>query len=432
MATSIIEVNITRETQGVSRQGFGTPLFVGTTSEGWTAGERVRTYTDPDDVLADFPSTAPEYIAAQRYFGQEINPTYIKIGRHILGIASADGVVTAADATLFEVTLNGLTASYTSGTGATAQSIVTGLFNAFTTEALDGLFEDNGDGTFTISPNNTGSAVISVSANIALTENTESLTDALGAISDTDDDWYFLSTATHDPDSMLEAAAYVQSKERMYVTSYSGVDAYSSLVSTDPGSRLQAQNFDRTIIIFAQNASEYPECAIVGLQGPKDPGSTTWKFKTVTGVTASDINTTQSIVLKGTKYDYGKGYNTYEAKGGRVIFAEGRTVSGEFIDVIRFADWLRARMVERIFLTLVNSEKIPYTPAGYAVIEGRMREVLNEGVGVGGLYSYEVTVPNPRSTDPNSRANRVATGFKFKGVLAGAVHFVEIAGNLSI
>jgi hypothetical protein len=432
MATSIIEVNITRETQGVSRQGFGTPLFLGTTAEGWSAGERVRTYTGIDEVLADFPAESAEYTAAQRYFGQEVSPTFIKIGRQILGVASVTGEVTVADAEAFDITMGGLTASYTSGTGATAQSIVIGLLNAFNAEGLDGVFEDNGDGTFTILPNNTETASVSGTPNMTLVENTEGLTDALTAISNEDDDWYFLSTSAHDAESMLEAAGYIQAKQRMYITSYSGIDAYSASATTDPGFRLQELNFDRTAIIYTKDSSEFPECAVVGLQGPKDPGSTTWKFKEVSGVTPAGINTTQSIVLKGTKYDYGKGYNTFEPKGGRVIFAEGRTVSGEFIDVIRFSHWIAARMVERTFMTLVNSEKIPYTPAGFSIIEGRMREVLNEGVAIGGLFSYTVTVPNPRNIDPNSRANRVATGFKFKGILAGAVHAIEISGSLEI
>lgn len=89
-------------------------------------------------------------------------------------------------------------------------------------------------------------------------------------------------------------------------------------------------------------------------------------------------------------------------------------------------------MRERIFLTMVNSEKIPYTSAGFAIIEGRMREVLQEGVAVGGLASFNVVVPNPRSLDPNLRANRVSEGFEFTGVLAGAVHANTINGRLTI
>lgn len=91
-------------------------------------------------------------------------------------------------------------------------------------------------------------------------------------------------------------------------------------------------------------------------------------------------------------------------------------------------------MRERIYLTLVNSEKIPYTAAGFATIEGRMREVLQQGVAVGGIApgTVAVTVPNPRTLDPNLRANRVAEGFEFTAVLAGAVHFVSISGRLQI
>ena len=148
--------------------------------------------------------------------------------------------------------------------------------------------------------------------------------------------------------------------------------------------------------------------------------------------TVSRLTTTQSLTLKGTRFDYGKGYNTYENFGGRNILSEGRMVNGEFVDIIRFADWLEARMRERIYLTLVNSEKIPYTAAGFAIIEGRMREVLQEGVAVGGLGSFNVTVPNPRTLDPNLRANRVAEGFEFVGVLSGSVHFVSVSGKLTI
>lgn len=351
----IIEINITRDTRGISRQGFGIPLFLGNTPDVFNSGEVVRTYTSADDVLADFGDDAPEYTAAQRFFGQEIEPTYIKIGYH-------DNVTTDVD----------------SG------------------------------------------------------ELLESVVDALAKIREVDSDWYFITAATHETDEILAIAAYAETNTVIYGTSYSGIDALDVSSTLDPGTQLQLLNYSRTFIMYAADDLEYPECAIIGLQAVKAPGSTTWKFKEVTGITPSNLSTTQSIILKGTKYDFGKGYNTYEPTGGRDIFAEGRVVNSEFIDTIRFADWLEARMRERIYLTLVNMEKVPYTSAGFAIIEGRMREVLNEGVAIGGLESYQVTVPNPRTLDPNSRANRVATGFSFKGVLAGAVHYVEINGNLEI
>lgn len=427
----IIEINISRETKGVSRQGFGVPLFLGNTPA-FSTGESVRTYTSPAAVLADFAETDPEYIAANKFFSQKQKPTHVKIGHHSLATNSADVVVTVANSTIYTLTVDSVDVTYTSDVDATAQEIVDGLEADFVTAAAPGTFQDNADGTFTILPNDPNNFTISGTAELAITEDIDSLTDAIRKVSEQDSDWYFITAYTHDPEDMLEIAAYVEPLMAIYGTSYSAVDALTAGVSTDPGSRLQALGYNQTFILYAEDESEFPECAIIGLQAPKDPGSSTWKFKEVTGVTPSNLTTTQSIVLKGTKFDFGKGYNTYEPTGGRTMFAEGRMVSSEFIDIIRFSHWVQARMSERVFMSLMNSEKIPYTASGFAIIEGHMRAVLNDGVVAGGLESYTIEVPNPRSLDPNLRANRVAEGFKFSGILQGATHFIGIQGELTI
>lgn len=430
----IIQINITRETKGVSRQGFGTPLFLGNTPA-FASGELVRTYTGSDAVLNDFSDTSPEYIAAQRFFGQNPKPTYIKIGFHNTSPSSARFEVTVVDETLYSFNLEESEVSYTSGVGATVEEIVSGLEDAFALASAPGTFTDNLDGTFTVTPDNVANfdiTNVSTELTVSYAEGTDSLTDALAKIREQDSDWYFLTAYTHDVEDILEIAAYAETQMLIYGTSYKGSDALDAMDTNDPGSLLQAQNYSQTFIEYAEDPTEYPECAIIGKQSTTEPGSSTWKFKEVTGVTPSNLTTTQSIVLKGTRFDAGKGYNTYEPVGGRVMFAEGRMVNGEFIDIIRFAHWVQARMSERIFMSLMNSQKTPYTTAGFAVIEGHMRAVLNEGVEVGGLADYQVIVPNPRNIDPNSRANRVAEGFEFSGTLQGAIHFIGISGNLTI
>jgi len=429
----IIEINISRETRGVTRQGFGTPLFIGTTSSVYSTGEYVRTYTSADAVLEDFGENTPEHTAALRVFGQQISPTYLKIGNQKQGIQSVDFTIdTVADGTAYSITIDGTAVAITSGTGATAEEIVNLLEAEFTSSTAPGTFVDNEDGTFTVVPDDPVNFTYDNTTNIVATEDTESLTEAYSAIKEIDDDFYFVSIESHSPADIEEIADVIEAESKIFVTSYNGSDATDPTDTQDIGSVLQAKDLARTMLIYAENPNEYPEMAFVGLQAPKDPGSTTWKFKTVSGVTVSRLTTTQSLTLKGTRFDYGKGYNTYENFGGRNILSEGRMVNGEFVDIIRFADWLEARMRERIYLTLVNSEKIPYTAAGFAIIEGRMREVLQEGVAVGGLGSFNVTVPNPRTLDPNLRANRVAEGFEFVGVLQGAVHFISVQGRLTI
>lgn len=422
----IIQINITRETQGVTRQGFGTPFFLGLHA---AFPERVRTYTSIEGA-EELGTDSVAYAAVSAFFSQEISPEFVKVGRQ--KVDDVDFTVAVANNATYTLTVDGVEVSYTSDADATATEISGGLAAEFASASAPGTFTDN-DGSFSILPADADDFSVTFTSNINATYNTtETLTDAVAACRAEDNDWYFLTAYTHDTSDILELAAYAEARTLIYGTSYSGSDALSATDTTDAGSQLQALNYDRTFIIYTSNTSQFPECAIIGLQAPKDPGTTTWKFKQVSGVTATNLSTTQSIILKGTKYDYGKGYNTFEPTGGVDIFAEGRVVSSEFLDVIRGVDWLEARMREEIYLTLINSEKIPYTDAGFTIIEGRMRSVLNRAVVRGFLSDFTINVPDPRSIDTNSRINRVASGFTFNGTLASAVHFVEVNGTVSV
>lgn len=347
---NIVDINITRQTEGVSRTGFGVPLVISTFVNTDPNPQRVKTYTSAQEVLNDFTETDNEYIIAQRVFGQEIGPNFLKIATAI----------------------------------------------------------DQG------------------------ADPAETIVDIATAAAAADNDWYFMLCTSHDATNIIDLAGWVETERKMFFTAYDGADGLDDQDTNDPGSQLNASENDRTVIVYANDASDFPEAAWVGLQAPKNPGSTTWKFKGVSGAAFSSFTPTELLTLKGTKYDVGKGYNVYTRVAGRNMFSEGNAVGGEFIDVIRFSDWLEVRMRERIFLTMINSEKIPQTRAGYTVIEGRMREVLTEGVRRGGLQNFEISVPDPNNADPNDLANRVATGFSFRARLAGAIHFVEITGTLTV
>ncbi|MBG23652.1 MAG: hypothetical protein CMF22_09380, partial [Idiomarinaceae bacterium] len=190
----IIEINISRETRGVTRQGFGTPLFIGSTTGVFSDNEYVRTYTSADAVLEDFSDTDPEYIAALRVFGQQISPTFMKIGNHKTGTSSVDFEIgTVIDSTVYSITIDDTLVSVTSGTGATAQSIVDLLEAEFTNAGAAGTFIDNSDGTFQVIPQDPNDFTYSNSAEITDTENTESIVDSYGNIKDADDDFYFVT-----------------------------------------------------------------------------------------------------------------------------------------------------------------------------------------------------------------------------------------------
>ena len=108
---------------------------------------------------------------------------------------------------------------------------------------------------------------------------------------------------------------------------------------------------------------------------------------------------------------------------------------GEWIDVMVFVDWLEARLRERIWFRLANSKKIPYTQAGATILETEVRAQLREGIRVGGLADSPapvVNVPDVTTIAPNLRAQRIFDGIEFEARLAGAIHFVSIAGRVTV
>ena len=82
-ALDYVDVTISRDIATVSRVGFGSLLFVGTTTGKQTP--RVAQYSDFDAVAAVFAAGDPEYEAAQVYFGQEETPERLYIGTKDFG-----------------------------------------------------------------------------------------------------------------------------------------------------------------------------------------------------------------------------------------------------------------------------------------------------------------------------------------------------------
>jgi hypothetical protein len=116
------------------------------------------------------------------------------------------------------------------------------------------------------------------------------------------------------------------------------------------------------------------------------------------------------------------------------VTQNGKVAGGEYIDIIRFIDFIQARMQEKIFATLANATKIPYTDAGIAIIEADVRTVLERGVIQGGIVPGSIVVNVPRAADisTNDKAERILTGITFSAQLSGAVQAVVINGTVSL
>jgi len=420
----IVQIQINRETTAISTASFQIPLVLATFTN---FAERVRIYTDFDAVTDDFDSTDNVYKIASNLFGQDgVRPPYIIVGRRQVDSVTFTPVV--ADATVYTVTINGTDYSFTSGTGATAATIVTGLKTAIGT--VTGITV-SGTSSLTVAPSLAGNAW-SVNASTNLTAvnatPTETWVEAFDAVSDFNNQWYALIAETHVQADVLALAAAIQPRHKIYFTSTQDATVPTTS-TTDVASALKAAGYSRTGIIYLPTAdTQYPEAAWVGSQLPRTPGSNDWDFKKANGVTVSSLTDTQRTNLRF------KNANMYTTVAGVAIFQDGNmsTGVGDAIDIIIGIDWTYARMQEAIYSRLTNLLKVPYTRNGFLIIESEMRSVLSQGE-ANGLYDsgWNVISPDPLTIAASQRIQRIAGNFTFTARLQGSVRVVTIVGTVS-
>lgn len=169
-----------------------------------------------------------------------------------------------------------------------------------------------------------------------------------------------------------------------------------------------------------------------------DPGSETWALKALTAVYPCKLSSSMKKYCDDNNITY---FSTY-AKKNITSSMGGKVLGNEWIDTIRFRDWLQNDMQERVFNLLVLNQKVPFTDEGITAIEGKMEESLKAGQKVGGIApteyddddneipGYTITVPKSGSLSDTEKASRQLTGCKFTAKLAGAIQAVNISGNL--
>lgn len=427
--TDIIQVQISRETQAVSRAAFNIPMFL---AEHTAFSERARTYSNFTAVAEEFKSGTAVYEAASRYFGQELVPATIVIGRkQVDGVEGS--VATVSNSTEYKLVVNGTSVTITSDTSATAIEIVAALKTEFTTAAIAGVnFTDNLDGTFDLDVAIPGAAwSVNASSNLNLVNkaSTETWADAITAVEQENNQWIALNAATHVDADILEIAEAIEAREKIYITSTNS-SAVKTSVTTDLASQLKSLGYQKTALMWKADADEnYPECAWTAYQLQPLPGSNTWAYKTLTGTSVDKLTGTETTNLKN------KNVNTYENIGGVNATTGGKMVGGEYIDIMVGVLWLTARMRERIWFRMVNTSKIAYTNAGIAIIEAEVRAQLQEGIRNNFLADSPapvIYVPDALAVDPNLRATRVLEDLSFEARLAGAIHFVTIRGSVFV
>lgn len=423
----VVRVVILDGSTAITTASFQIPLVLASFTN---FPERARTYTSITEVGGDFSSTSNAYKIAEKLFGQTsvlgAPPPSIIIGRRQVDEVTLTPVV--ANTQTYTVTINDVDYTYTSDASATAAEITAGLDTAIGSPA--GITVTDNTGTLTVEVTTPGTAwSISVSSNLTQvnTTPTETWVEALEEVDMENSTWYLLVSETQVAAEQEALSDAVAAREKIYGISSADTVAPTT-GTTDIGAILNAKSAARTFGVYLPTAAtEFPEAAWAGSQLALTPGSNDWDFKRAVGVTVSKLSSTQITNLKN------KSWNYYIAKGGVNIFQNGDMFDGKAIDIQVGKDWLKARLQEGIYFRLINSLKIPFTDAGFVIIENEIRSVLSLAESNGLIdRGWTVQVPPVLSVPETLRAQRAAGVFVIRARLQGSVRFVDLEVFLSV
>ncbi len=241
--------------------------------------------------------------------------------------------------------------------------------------------------------------------------------------------WYGVCLDSQSPAEIAAAAAWVEARRKVMICNTTDTEVLKSATTTDVGSVLKTAGYARTSLLFSRSQIQsYSALGWVGCQLPKDPGSSTWKFKKIKGCPSDTFTDSQITGMRA------KNVNFYNVVGGLAITEEGYSAAGEFIDITHGVDWLYARIQEAVFGLMASVEKIPYTNKGVDSITAVILGVLERGVKAGLLVAGTavVTAPKVEDVDVALRAIRKFPDIAFSATLAGAIHSVDIDGIVSV
>jgi hypothetical protein len=432
-------------TTGITQEGFSTLLIVGPHAHSLA---RVESYTAASEMIdAGFSADDPLYLACVDAFSQTPRPRQVKVGRQLVDSVlvnvkkvTATGVYTITVSTKdTDGNVQSTPYSYTNN-GGTAADIATGLQNAIANDASSEVTATVADGVITLTGSSGDSFMVQVSSMLSMQNGTvtEDVPTMMAAIVAYDNDWYGWAFTSRVQADILAAAAWTESVRKIFGTSTAEAGSYNPDVTSDTGYKLYNDNYYRTFWFYHEKAAtDFPECAVFARCFAVLPGGETWALKKLAGVTTDGLTETQYNAITR------KNGNTFERFRNISLTQNGKVAAGEWIDVIRFRDWLQEEITVNVVNLLINRDKVPYTDDGIAMIEARIRQALELGQRRGGIapteydedgnenLGFTIEVPLSSQISANQKASRVLTDVKFTARLAGAIHVVEIYGSLT-
>lgn len=482
--SNIVNVTVVLSPRAAQERNFGSLLILGDSSV-VDVQERLRLYSSIDSVAADFGTAAPEYLAAQAFFGQSPQPQICYIGRWAR--TATRGLLRGGVLSAQQQALSNFTVIADGGMNITIDGVVHSL------SALDfsGVSNLNGvasviqaalspNATVTWDANNARFLVHSVtsgpasgvsfasppnfgtdiSALLRLQSGgggysvqgveAESLLAAVQELANVSTAWYGLQIAASvtpvDAD-YIAVADYIESAglSRILGITTQDADVLNANSTNDIASLLAAGNYRRTFVQYSSSdayasASIFGRAFTVNFDGSNT--TITLKFKQQPGITPETLTETQAAALAAKRCNVYVRYNNDTA-----ILQEGVMANGFYFDEVHGTDWLQNDLQTAVYNALYTSPtKIPQTDQGVTqllgVISGRLEQSVTNGLVAPGVWNgpsigalatgdtlstgYYVYAPPIATQSQADREARKAPVIQAAVKLAGAIHSADI------
>jgi hypothetical protein len=447
--SSIVNVQISRQTSVPTRAGFGTGAFLSAQA---SFPDPSKIYNSLTELLEAGDAGADSEAAAAAYFGQQLAPTKLTVIKEITGQAQVTRLTFSTDLITGNstvITLDGVagtpvvfTTDHDTTMAAIAASVATDFPGQATAAVTGGagsrvieVTYDVVDTPFAVS------AVVTLGDSQPTVDST--ITTVAGGFSGTlteaiayDNDWYGLGIYSRVKADIAEVSDYIQglgsSNPKLFLAQNAAESILNPGNTTDIASELTAKSNFRTSVWYHAIDSEYLDMAMLGGQLPTDAGSITWAYKQAATVTVDDLSTGEKSAA------HGKNCNTYTEVASVNISEEGKTCdggSGEWIDVIRGVDFIQVNMQADLYTVLVQNAKVPYDDSGIGLMKATVLSRLNQAQGQGILRADvipQVIAPLRDQIPAGDVAARVLNDLEFSAILAGAIQKVNVQGVVTL
>lgn len=244
-------------------------------------------------------------------------------------------------------------------------------------------------------------------------------------------DWRQLIVVFGDGDTktIADISNYIETTDKMYFVTVSSSAELASVKGNDRTVAFYYDLKDNDTLV-----EPYAVAALVGETSGRKAGSYTYKNLILKGLEALDLTDNEVNEI------HNGGGITLLLKAGDIVTSEGKTTSGEYIDVLDSKDWIVQQIGYQSQQLLNSSDKLPYTNAGIAALENVVNNVLQEAFTNGMIATdeddttalYSVNFKTRSEMSAEDRKNRIYTGGNFEFTLAGAIHNATINGELVI